>query len=394
LRVRIPGDLMARGAAKFASAILACAFAIAPIVAKAQNAVDFPPDPPATPDKAEKPEKAVDDCLTAPSGEAPSAQRWVYRIERGSQRHCWYLRDKSEQRASQPTPSIAAAAKPIAAAPGAAMQSRPNTDARAELPTARGRFESDNPLGLRTPPAAFGSRTPPITAADDDVRGPQGMSRMPQPLDTFSAPPPAAADSSVADANDTGADPAQNLGTSTAPALAASADASPRPDAAPPKASLQRLLVAIFGALAFAGVTASLIHRFAFIWRKRNARLRRRTLWQSAKKARTRPPQAASAPASSVQAPNVQAASVQAPTVQAPSAQAAGAQNVAANQARGDMRNRQDDDAQGQIEELLGRVAQRVKHEAPVPALAKLANSQAAAVASARRSSAPRGARA
>lgn len=387
MRVRIPGDLMARGAANFASTILACAFAIAPIAAKAQNAVDFPPDPPAAP---EQPEKAVDDCLTAPNGEAPSAQRWVYRIERGSQRHCWYLRDKGEQRAAQPAPSIAAAAKPIAAGPRVAVQSRPNTDARAELPTARGRFESENPLGLRTPPAALGGRTPPITAADDDVRGPQGMS--PQPLDTFSAPPPAA-ESSVADANDTVADPTQILGTP-----AATADASPRPDAAPPKTSLQRLLVAIFGALAFAGVTASLIHRFAFIWRKRNARLRRRTLWQSSRKARIRPAQVASAQAPSVPAPSVQAANVQlqVPRVQAPSAPAAGAPSLAAGQERADARARQDDDAQGQIEELLGRVAvaQRGKHEAPVSSLAKLVNSQAAAVASGRRSSAPRGARA
>jgi hypothetical protein len=389
LCVRIPGDLMARGAAKFASAILACAFAIAPIAAKAQNAVDFPPDPPAAP---EKPEKAVDDCLTTPSGEAPSAQRWVYRIERGSQRHCWYLRDKGEQRASQPVPSIAAVAKPIAAGPRAAMQARPNTDARAELPPARGRLENDNPLGLRTPPAAFGSRTPPITAADDDVRGSQGAV---QPLDTFSAPPPAA-ETSVADANDTAADPTPNLGASAAPAIASTADASPRPDGAPPKASLQRLLVAIFGALAFAGVTASLIHRFAFIWRKRNARLRRRTLWQSAKKARTRAPQVASAPAPSAPAASLQAANLQAPNVQAPGAPAATAQNIVAGQARAEVRNRQDEDAQGQIEELLGRVAvaQRVKHEAPVSSLAKLVNSQAAAVASGRRSSAPRGARA
>src|SRR5262245_1380051 len=119
---------MAKGAAKYALAVFASVITIVPIAAKAQNAVDFPPDPPAAP---EKPDKAVDDCLTSPDGEAPSGQRWVYRIERGSQRHCWYLRDKT---ASQSTPILAPVAKPLArtvdgASQRSLVQVRPNTDA-------------------------------------------------------------------------------------------------------------------------------------------------------------------------------------------------------------------------------------------------------------------------
>ena len=342
---------MARGVARIAFAIFAGAVIMAPVAGKAQNAVDFPPD--AAPEKAATDNKTADDCLTAPSGEALQGQRWFYRTERGTQRHCWYLRDKAEQRASQPAPAMAisTAAKPIAIAPRAAVPPRPNADARAELP-ARSRLDGDNTLASRAQSAAS-----PVT--NDSA---------PQPLDSYSAPPPAA-DSPVADASNAVAETNANLGMS-----AVTPDAGLRSDAALPKTSLQRLLVAIFGALAFAGVTASLIHRFAFIWRKRNARLRRRMLWQSAKKARTHPPQTASAPAASVPA--------------------ASAQNVAANQVRADAPDRQDDDAQGQIEELLGRVAQRVKHEAVAPALVKLANSQAAAAGHGRRSSAPRGARA
>ena len=382
---------MAKGAARFVLAVFASLIATAPIASRAQNAVDFPPEaPPPPPEKT-----AADDCLAAPGGEVPSGQRWVYRIERGTQRRCWYLRDKVAQTA----PSLVAAPKPLGRI--GITPPRQNNEARAELPTAKGRFEGDNAAMPRGAPGTFGNRSPPITAADDDVRGTQGMVRTPQPLDTFSAPPPAA-DAPVAAANDAVPDGSADPGPSAAAPSAL--DASPRPDAAPPKTSLQRLLVAIFGALGFAGVTASLIHRFAFIWQKRNARLRRRTLWQSAKKARTHPPQAASAPASRGQAPSAPAASVQAPSVSVPNVKAANVQvpnvpapnapNVAANQARANARKGQDDDAQGQIEELLGLVAQRGKHEAPVPALAKLANSQAAAVASVRRSSAPRGARA
>jgi hypothetical protein len=347
---------MAGGVARIAFAIFAGALIMAPVASKAQNAVDFPLD--TAPEKPATDNKTADDCLTAPSGEALQGQRWFYRTERGTQRHCWYLRDKAEQRASQPAPAMAitTAAKPIAIAPRAAMPPRPNADARAELP-ARSRLDGDNTLASRAQSAAS-----PVTSDG-----------APQPLDSYSAPPPAA-DSPVADASDAVGETNANLGMS-----AVTPDAGLRSDAAPPKTSLQRLLVAIFGALAFAGVTASLIHRFAFIWRKRNARLRRRTLWQSAKKARTRPPQTASAPAASAPAASVPAAS---------------AQNVAANQVRADAPNRQDDDAQGQIEELLGRVAQRVKHEAVAPTLVKLVNSQAAAAGHGRRSSAPRGARA
>jgi hypothetical protein len=375
---------MARGVARFAFAIFAGALMMAPFAARAQNAIDFPPDPPEAP---EKPEKAVDDCLTAPSGEAPSGQRWAYRIERATQRHCWYLRDKT---ASQSTTILAPVAKPLArtvdgASQRSLMQVRPNTDARAELPTARGRFEADNPLLPRTTPATIG-RTPPIKAADDDVRG--GMSSTPQPLDTFSAPPPAA-DSSVTDANDAVADGSSKPVTSGAPTPVTAPDASLRPDAAPPKTSLQRLLIAIFGALAFAGVTASLIHRFAFIWRKRRARLRRRTMWQSAKKVRARAPQATSAETTSAQTTTAQAASPQATSPQSVTADQA-------NPAREDARNQQDDDAQGQIEELLGTIAKRAKREiaSPASALAKLANSQAAAAAPGQRLSARRGVRA
>ena len=362
---------MAAGVARFAFAIFVFVGAVmtAPTAGNAQNAVDFPPEtaPVAAP---EKPEKPADDCLTTPSGETPQGQRWFYRIERGTQRHCWYLRDKAEQKGLQPVPALstAAPAKPPRAA---AMPVRPNNDARAELPTARGRLDGDPTF---TP--KFQLTTGDQSAADDDVRRASGLSRAPQPLDTFSAPPPAA-DSAMAEATDTVTGANANLGMAVPAAMPS---ASPRPDAALPKASLQRLLIAIFGALAFAGVTASLMHRFAFIWRKRNARLRRRTLWQSAQKARTRPSQAASATPPSAPAAN---------------APAANAQNVVANQARADVHNRLDDDAQGQIEELLGRVAQRVKQEAPVPAaLAKLANSQAAAAAHGQRSSARRGARA
>jgi hypothetical protein len=44
-------------------------------------------------------------------------------------------------------------------------------------------------------------------------------------------------------------------------------------------ASLQVLFLVILGALAFAGIMASLIHRMARIWGRRHARSRRSSIW-------------------------------------------------------------------------------------------------------------------
>src|SRR5579864_4935307 len=139
---------MARGAATFVSAIFACVLAVVPVAARAQMSQDVAPDDTTDTAPQDKPPAAADDCLTKPAGQAPQGQRWSYRIERGTQRHCWYLHDKPERQA-QPAATTTAAPKPAAktadapARPMAAPQPRPNSDARAELPAARGRTEPD-----------------------------------------------------------------------------------------------------------------------------------------------------------------------------------------------------------------------------------------------------------
>jgi len=49
-----------------------------------------------------------------------------------------------------------------------------------------------------------------------------------------------------------------------------------------PSASLQVLFLVILGALAFAGIIASLTHRMARTWRRRHARSRRHSIWRGA----------------------------------------------------------------------------------------------------------------
>ena len=48
--------------------------------------------------------RAADDCLTEPNGGTPQGKHWFYRIERGSGRHCWYLRGEDEKSA-RPVPT-------------------------------------------------------------------------------------------------------------------------------------------------------------------------------------------------------------------------------------------------------------------------------------------------
>ena len=61
-------------------------------------------------------DKAVhpDDCLASPNSSAPQGSQWRYRLERGTHRKCWYLRDsgKAPQKAGPPEKTDAATALP------------------------------------------------------------------------------------------------------------------------------------------------------------------------------------------------------------------------------------------------------------------------------------------
>ncbi len=42
---------------------------------------------------------AADNCLTAPKDKTPAGSHWYYRLERGTKRQCWYLRDENDKSA-------------------------------------------------------------------------------------------------------------------------------------------------------------------------------------------------------------------------------------------------------------------------------------------------------
>ena len=266
-------------AAKFVSAIVASVLAGTSLAAISLNAA-----------------RAADDCLEAPNAETPQGSHWYYRIDRATKRHCWYLRAEGETPAQTAASSSAAPAKPVAPTAAAPMQ-RSVADARAELPpqtnidpaqrnggavpasanpavgqdskaTAPGanapqsvvasrwldRAAMSSTLGLQPAPSQTAANAPPDPQADSSRSdSPQSDSRQPDSSqsDAAAAPPPAAAVVPLA-----AADSSQGL-----------------------PASLPMLLAVMTGALALAGLTASLVLKFGGARRTARSRIPRDRIW-------------------------------------------------------------------------------------------------------------------
>src|SRR3954452_2429523 len=133
---------MANRATKFVSAIFVGAMVGIPVSTHAAGGADA-----GTADSSPAVASNSTECLTTPNRES-QGQHWFYRMEPGTNRRCWYLRDQAE-RAPQTTPmrsnsaqspsSNAAQPPPAATPPGAktfsrnAQASRSPSNARAEL---------------------------------------------------------------------------------------------------------------------------------------------------------------------------------------------------------------------------------------------------------------------
>jgi hypothetical protein len=266
--------------AKFASAILASVLANAALPAISYSAAP-----------------AADDCLSGPKDQAPQGSHWFYRIERGTKRHCWYLKDASgnvSQAAPANTAPVANPASPgreTTSAPVAnpAPSNRETTaqrslaDAHAELPLPQTQFDP--------PPAAIPAQrmaapvaneaSPDInqraTAQDADQHSSLIASRWPDPSDpNASAAPAPAADNSDANAEaDVAAAPPPPV--ATVPLATADVSSVKQP------VSMQTLLLVVVGALALAGLIASVIVRFGSRRRRSRKQLRgsQRINWDS-----------------------------------------------------------------------------------------------------------------
>jgi hypothetical protein len=81
--------------------------------------------------------RAADDCLNEPKHQTPPGGHWYYRIERPSQRKCWYLADEGQHVSQSGSPRPLASSSPPPLPQQSAAAVKPSlADARAELPIA------------------------------------------------------------------------------------------------------------------------------------------------------------------------------------------------------------------------------------------------------------------
>jgi len=217
---------------------------------------------------------AAANCLSGPKDEAPEGSHWYYRIDHPSNRHCWYLRregEKPSQLSAKPAPSKAEPA----------MQ-RSVADARAELPLPQMRIDQETGLAGQHTPATSANAVSPENnqLADPQNTNPRASviaSRWPEPSGVSSSAGPAPV------AGNPGATMQLNSQATQPPVAAmvplAAADSSsenlPR--------SILMLLIAIIGALSFAGLLGSTIFRFGGTRRVERPAVRgdRRAIWDS-----------------------------------------------------------------------------------------------------------------
>src|ERR1700752_5361263 len=81
----------------------------------------------------EEAEQRADTCLTSARDYTPPGSRWRYRTERGTGRHCWFLKDDVEKTASKAAESTTAAEEPAPAPSRKKPKARAVSDARAEF---------------------------------------------------------------------------------------------------------------------------------------------------------------------------------------------------------------------------------------------------------------------
>lgn len=229
---------MGNRTAKFVSALVGSLIAGVPLAAVSQNA----PNAPST-------ANAAPDCLASPKGAASQGQHWYYRLDRTTKQKCWYLRAAGDKDGAKVAQAAADTPSDSTAPPPQAVQ-----DARAEFVTPRNGATPKAPNAI-TPAAPSNPAPPPATQADSSAQQAPAGSPWPDVPAASTAPEPQPAPAMVAAA----AQPKAKPSKSPAPPTPAATDGT----SDKPGGSLQMLMLVIGGALALAGILASVIYRFA-----------------------------------------------------------------------------------------------------------------------------------
>jgi hypothetical protein len=238
--------------AKFASAIFVGFLAGAPLTILSHGAA-----------------RAADDCLAAPKDVTPEGGHWYYRIDHATKRHCWYLRTEGERLSQTAPPNSSRATSPIAPKAETPAQ-RSIADAHAELPaqtTIEPARHNDAPV-LAMPADA----PPREDSASAEPQRSVVASRWPEPSGVNSATVPPPATENLA------ANTPPNSAPAAGPAVAAVTPATADSSSQTRSGSIPKLLSVIAGALALAGITASLVLKFG--GSRRRTRVRRHKIWQ------------------------------------------------------------------------------------------------------------------
>ena len=133
---------------------------------------------------------ATEECLTTPKDEATPGKHWYYRIERGTKRHCWYLRNGGETSSqAAPSTSVRRAAPEVAPIIETKLAG-PAADAHAELPSPQTIVEADLKSSQTRPATSVDPRGAepklPNNATPETAQSPVA-SRWPQPMGVVSS---------------------------------------------------------------------------------------------------------------------------------------------------------------------------------------------------------------
>jgi hypothetical protein len=246
------GDMPSRNA-KFIIAIFASFLAGAPVAVLTHGA------------------QAAGECISAPKVPGPEGSHWYYRVDRTTKRHCWYLM-VGHQKLSQSAPK--SFRSPPAAAPTASVQ-RPVADARAELrPQAMIERADRNEASTPAAPADLAATESKSDVVDEVQPNSVIATRWPEPSDVGSvtSSPPPTASYMTADAQESSAAPPPSAIAVAPPATADSSQGR--------SASIPMLFGVMTGALALAGITASVVLKLAGARSPAKSPARRDRLWE------------------------------------------------------------------------------------------------------------------
>lgn len=216
---------------------------------------------------------AADDCLSAPKGQTPEGSHWYYRIERGTKRHCWYLRAEGDTLSQAAPQSALSSAKPLPPQTNAAIQNSV-ANARAELPVPANGNDGPN---AASPANAAGLDGLRANAPDTRAASTVVASRWPESSGANSVSNARPATSNLA------ANVSANSIAAQAPAVAAVTPVAADSPLQGQPGTIRTLLVEVVGAFTLAGIMASIFFK---VGRARNPRpgairVRRGPIWDS-----------------------------------------------------------------------------------------------------------------